>query len=259
MANIHFSFSDSLQAAVSSCLCCFQSSDPERDPAQDNDSSRNALISTMPPPRARPDELEGLLADSDSADAETLSLHSNLGDERRRRKRRRPRKGIKLFGFDLFGRPPIHLPESDDEDYGHGRRTRTISSSTLDSDAAPLDASVLDEASVARLAAATAAAEEEQRRAKEERRRLRRERKELKRMALAMAMGMHASADQGEFEGFPVSVSLLYLLWILSWRTVPRGRPTSTTIPFILWSWFRHGLRLDVGNELAVRGGVRCF
>lgn len=79
-----------------------------------------------------------------------------------------------------------------------------MSTSTLDSDAAPLDVAVLDEQAVTRLAAATAAAEEEQRKAKEERRRLRRERKELKRMALTMAMSMHQQHGDGEFEGFPV-------------------------------------------------------
>jgi len=211
MSNLHFSWSDSLQAALSSCLFCFGSSETDGEPyghdhVHDIPRSRNnGLLNVVPPPRARPDELEGLLADSDSGDAETMSLHSNIGDDRRRRKRRRPRKGIRVFGYNLFGRPPIHLPESDDEEEGHsGRRARTISSSTLDSDAAPLDPSVLDGVSVARLAAATAAAEEEQRRAKEERRRLRRERKELKRMAMAMAMGMQPGGEQG-FEGFPGS------------------------------------------------------
>ncbi|KAI0945124.1 hypothetical protein AcV7_001747 [Taiwanofungus camphoratus] len=205
-----FSWSDSLQAVFASCLYCLQSpTDADRD-HNDNQGTlrpRNGLNYTIPPPRARPDELEGLLADADSTDAETLSLHSNLGDERRRRKRRHPRKGIRLFGWDLFGRPPIHLAESDEEGDGQGRserRSRTISSSTLDSDAAPLDASTIEHLSAARLAEATAAAEEERRRAKEERHRLRRERKELKRMAAAMAMGMHRYGEE-EFEGFPGS------------------------------------------------------
>lgn len=210
MANLHFSWSDSIHAALSSCLPCLQSSDDHHDNDQQEQfgaRQRNGLSFVVPPPRARPDELEGLLADSDSPDAETLSLHSNIGDERRRKKRRKPRKGITLFGYNLFGKPPIHLPDSDDEDTASSRRSRTISTSTLDSDAAPLDASVLDEQAVARLAAATAAAEEEQRKAKEERRRLRRERRELKRMALAMAMNMHQQHGEGEFEGFPVRLS----------------------------------------------------
>ncbi|KAH9830087.1 uncharacterized protein C8Q71DRAFT_787178 [Rhodofomes roseus] len=209
MANLHFSWSDSIQAAFSSCLFCFRSPDDHHDHDHEQEQEhygarqRNGLNFVVPPPRARPDELEGLLAGSDSPDAETLSLHSNIGDERRRKKRRKPRKGVTLFGYSLFGRPPIHL-DSDDEEGGSSRRSRTISTSTLDSDAAPLDASALDEQAIARLAAATAAAEEEQRKAKEERRRLRRERKELKRMALAMAMGIQQHGEE-EFEGFPGS------------------------------------------------------
>ncbi|KZT66620.1 hypothetical protein DAEQUDRAFT_752052 [Daedalea quercina L-15889] len=213
MANLHFSWLDSIQAVFSSCLPCLKHSDDRHDYDHENDHQQqqygarrqNGLHFVVPPPRARPDELEGLLAGSDSPDAETLSLHSNIGDERRRKKRRKPRKGITLFGYNLFGRSPIHL-DSDDEETGPSRRSRTISSSTLDSDAAPLDASALDEQAIARLAVATAAAEEEQRKAKEERRRLKRERKELKRMALAMAMGMQQQEHgDGGFEGFPGS------------------------------------------------------
>ncbi|CCM01341.1 uncharacterized protein FIBRA_03391 [Fibroporia radiculosa] len=227
MTTLQFSWADGLRAALSSCLYCFPSSDRDDHPHE-------------PLPRARPDELEGLLADSDSGDAETLSLHSNLGDERRRKKRKRTPKGIRVFGYDLFGRQPIHLPESDDEGGGHSRsgtRARTISSSsTLDSDAAPLDASALDEASVARLAAATAAAEEEQRKAKEERRRLRRERKELKRMALAMAMGLQPGQEQG-FEGFPVSTR----------HAVPQAICSSTT-PQGSGQHASHGHHASIGS-----------
>jgi hypothetical protein len=117
-------------------------------------------------------DLEDLLADSGSAttaDAETLSLHSNSGPPRR--KRARFTKHIRLFGWDLFGRrQPIRLPDDDEEEGGVGgggeggreepveqrkkkRRSRrgghrrpspvTISSSTLDSDAAPLDSAAI--------------------------------------------------------------------------------------------------------------------
>ena len=88
-------------------------------------------------------------------------------------------------------------------------RGRTISTSTLDSDAAPLDPDTIDALSAARAAEAAAreaeaaAAAEEERRAKEERRRRRRERKELKRLAMARALDAQAGAD-GEFEGFQV-------------------------------------------------------
>lgn len=195
-----FSWADGVKATFSSCLVCFPSSTADSDDehlANTRRSHHPGLIDAIPPPRARPDELEGLLADAD--DADTISLHSNVG-ERRRERRRRPRKGITLFGYDLFGRPPIHLSDSEDEhDARDGRRDRTISSSTLDSDAAPLDPSAIDELSAARLAAATAAAEDERRRAKEERRALRRERKELKRVAMEMGLSLQKGE---EFEGF---------------------------------------------------------
>ncbi|KAI0777801.1 hypothetical protein BD413DRAFT_610099 [Trametes elegans] len=220
----HFSWSDTFQAALSSCLPCLKSADGPSD-AEDNQTPRPRPGHTLsgalthgiiPPPRARPDELEGLLADA-SDDAETLSLHSNPGRNRRRRgaKDRRKKtkraagapKHIRVFGFDLFGRAPaIQLPPSDDEGEGpnadgESRRPRTISTDTLDSDAAPLDADAIQALSAARHAEAVAR-EEEERRRKEERRRVRRERRELKRAAMAHALALqHANGDE-EFEGF---------------------------------------------------------
>ncbi|OCH84779.1 hypothetical protein OBBRIDRAFT_821763 [Obba rivulosa] len=209
-----FSWSDGLQAALASCLPCLQSRLNDEHDADYPDApqhGRTALHHTAPPPRARPDELEGLLADAD--DAETLSLHSNLGDDRRRRRRRAPRRGVRFFGFDLFGRPPIHLPESDDEDEDADRRrahrSRTVStSSTLDSDAAPLDPAAIAQLSAAQLVAAAAKVEEERRKAKEERRKLRRERRELKKARLAMAMDLHQGDEH--FEGFQGSGAVPY-------------------------------------------------
>ncbi|EPQ53873.1 hypothetical protein GLOTRDRAFT_94902 [Gloeophyllum trabeum ATCC 11539] len=188
----HFSWSDGIRAVLSPCLPCFRPSSP---PA-DNEH------------RVRP-ELEGLLADIETdTEAETVSLHSNLGDRnRRKKKKRRNNKSISIFGYDLFGRPPIQLPESDDELEGGGRRrTRsgqlTVSSSTtLDSDAAPLDPATIDQLPNMQL---RAAAEAEQRRQKEEKRARRRERKEMKKLAAALAL---ESAEGGDFEGFPGSGS----------------------------------------------------
>ena len=212
MATMHFSWTDSFQAAVSSCLPCLKSSDPASD-SEDGQASRPrnpAFAHAIPPPRARPDELEGLLADA-SDDADALSLHTNPGERRTRKKRRKQPKHIRVFGYDLFGRPPaIQLPESDGEDdagalsarRGAGDRARKISTSTLDSDAAPLDASTIEELSAARHAEALAR-EEEERREKEERRRKRKERKELKRAAMARALELQANGKQ-DFEGFQV-------------------------------------------------------
>lgn len=192
-----FSWSDSFQAVFGSCISCLG-----RPPRLDSNSEQNSN-DRGGPIRARSDELEGLLAESD--DAETLSLHSNLGDRDRSRKKRRQRKGIRLFGYDLFGRPPIHLPDDDEgvDDSGRRRdrleRSRTISTSTLDSDAAPLDSSTIEELSAAQIAERVTR-EDEERRAKEERRQRRRERKELKRAVLVLSM-----SGEGEFEGFPGS------------------------------------------------------
>ena len=193
-----FSWTDNLRAAFAPCLACLQPQ--QRDDEDDERQQYNHHHTARGPdyvPRARADELEGLLQDTD--DAETLSLHSNIGrDDSRRRKRRRPRKGIKLFGFDLFGKPPIQLPDDDDDDL-RAPRSRTISSSTMDSDAAPLDPSTIEQLSAAR-AAEGAAQREAERLAKEERRRRRREKKAAREAALALAL----DRSQDEFEGFPV-------------------------------------------------------
>ena len=209
-----FSWFDSLRALTAPCLDCLHSSKKERN------------------------DLEDLLADSGSAsattaDAETLSLHSNPSSSPRR-KRARFTKHIRLFGWDLFGRrQPIRLPDDDEDDEegsggegegegggegegqaqteqqrrkkkkrrghrGSHRRpsTVTISSSTLDSDAAPLDSAAI-------ISHATNYAEEEVKRA--ERRERRRQRREMKRAA-ALALEQ-AVMDGDEFEGFQGSGS----------------------------------------------------
>lgn len=207
-----FSWSDNLRAALAPCLACFHTRQDNDDEEQGQYNHHHATSNRGPDyvPRARADELEGLLADSD--DAETLSLHSNIGrDDNRRRKRRRPRKGIRLFGFDLFGKPPIHLPEDDEVD-ARRARSRTISASTLDSDAAPLDPSMIDQLSATRLAEGEAQREAE-RLAKEERRRRRKEKKAARQAALALAL----EGNQDEFEGFPVrSFSFMSVLLSLT-------------------------------------------
>lgn len=193
-----FSWTDNLRAAFAPCLACLQ---PRRNDEDDERQQHNHHYNSRGPdyvPRAREDELEGLLQDTD--DAETLSLHSNIGrDDGRKRKRRRPRKGIRLFGFDLFGKPPIHLPDDDGDSDRRGPRSRTVSASTLDSDAAPLDPSTIEQLSEAR-AAEAAVQRETERLAKEERRRRRREKKAAREATLALAL----DRSQDDFEGFPV-------------------------------------------------------
>jgi len=188
-----FSWSDSVKAAFSPCLSCLNFA--SRSHHNERPSSQNS---------SRPD-LDRLLQDVDTdTEAETLSLHSNIGGSRRKKKRRGSPKNITLFGYNLFGKPPIRLDGDDDLPVG-GRGSsniikKSMSTSTLDSDAAPLDPSTIAQLSAAR-PPSPGAGEEELRR-KEERRRRRRERKERKE-ALERAMGQ---ADS-EFEGFPGSGS----------------------------------------------------
>lgn len=192
-----FSWSDSVKAAFTPCLSCLNLVSQTHH--NDQHSSQNS---------SRPD-LDRLLQDVDTdTEVETLSLHSNIGDSRRKRKKRRgPSKNITLFGYNLFGKPPIRLEGDDDlaavtTSPAGGRRSantvkKSISTSTLDSDAAPLDPSTIAELSAAQSPSPGPSDEELKR--KEERRK-RRERKERKE-ALARAMGQ---AD-AEFEGFPGS------------------------------------------------------
>jgi hypothetical protein len=212
----HFSWSDSLQAAFSSCLPCLRTRYSDTDSLAQNDDNSFGN-GTRGVRRARPNELEGLLADTGDTDAEaeTLSLHSNIGNGEQRRKRTRGLKRITVFGWNLFGRPPIQLPDDDEEDEllrrRRGRRkpvTLSSSNSTLDSDAALLDPAAIEnlQISSAQLDERAAAAEAEDRRLKEERRQLRRERKELQKMAKALTLAAESGPrPEDEFEGFPGS------------------------------------------------------
>ena len=75
MSHMQFSWSDSLNAAFSSCLPCLRPAVALDDSASDSEQqqahaqrARGPFAHAVPPPRARPDELEGLLADVDAAD-----------------------------------------------------------------------------------------------------------------------------------------------------------------------------------------------
>ncbi|KAF9237761.1 hypothetical protein BU15DRAFT_75752 [Melanogaster broomeanus] len=92
--------------------------------------------------RSSSNDLEHLLRDTDT---DALSLHSNLGaSNRRARQRRRPESSLTIFEYTLFGRPPIYLSDDEDSVGGGTRALATASSSTLDSDVAPLDASTIE-------------------------------------------------------------------------------------------------------------------
>ena len=173
-----FSWTDVTQIALGSCMTCLRpisSSDSLHTNRRPNSTSSgeerpepyNPVIPQHP--AHRPDKLPSLLADS---------LHSNPGRGRRGGGKRKSKLGangkprrIALFGFDLFGRPPIQLPDDDAEDdedeallfrrhrhrSGSGSTpTTTLTTQTFDSDAAPLDISTIQEISVSK---ATEAAE----------------------------------------------------------------------------------------------------
>ena len=237
-----FSWTDTAQIALGSCMPCLRpvsSSDSlntnRRHTSTSSTDERpepyNPAVNRIP--RARPDELQGLLAGS--SDGETLSLRSNPGGGRRRGGKRKSKSGangkprrITLFGFDLFGRPPIQLPDDDIDDAPLFRRhrsgsgstpTTTLTTQTFDSDAAPLDISTIQEISVSK---ATEAAEAEVKRLKEkeERRQRRKAGKEKRRLVEAGVVG-----DGEESEGFQGSGGLA----LLKRSSGAGGRTTATS------------------------------
>ena len=219
-----FSWSDTVQIAFGSCRPCLKNppSSEEEEP-----QNQNPAINRIP--RARPDELQGLLADPDTdVEAERMSLHSNPRRQRDRNKKKRRakqndgnRRRITLLGYDLFGHaapPPIQLPnDADDALYPDSEvrkrgisRTKSVATahstaSMLVSDAAPLDSAAIaamsSPSAVEAAAQAAAEAEAQRLKEKEERRKRRREKKELKRVAEALAR-QGVVGDGEDFEGF---------------------------------------------------------
>jgi hypothetical protein len=146
-----FSWSDTARAAFAYCLPYLPSSERRGTDNDDDDNDGRQ--------GSRRDELESLLQSAEHSDAEmdvdALSLHSRLGQHHdvrrtsRRKKRARKKGSIMLCGFDLFGRPLRIATGADEDDDNEnitsdgehdrvGERISRISSSTLDSDAAPL-------------------------------------------------------------------------------------------------------------------------
>ncbi|KAN0085649.1 hypothetical protein V8E55_006783 [Tylopilus felleus] len=207
-----FSCTDNVRAAFASCLPCFiaSHSEPRLNPPS---NAANTSLSDPLRPSSSSNDLEHLLRDSDS---DGISLHSNLGAaaHRRSKHRRRPKYSLTLFGYTLFGRSPIHLSDDDDDDPLRvgGRRARALvtnSSSTLDSDAAPLDASTIERlTSPDHFAALAAQRESERRRLEEEEeahrkaeRRARRQERKARERAAAL-MSLTGASSHPDFEGF---------------------------------------------------------
>lgn len=231
-----FSLVDQLRA----CIPC------ARKPDVDSDDDLEAHRSGRP-------ELDHLLFDSEheatDPEADAMSLHSTIGlSSRQRRKSSKKRasgKSIRIFGYDLFGRPQPpepSPPQSEDESsalvpppFPNGAaRPRTISGNSVDHDAAPiqdqtiatLSASQITPTGLSKWAAPLTdeqiAKEEDEQREKEERRArraARRLRKQQQREAeveaaadLAAGFGVPTGgrpADEPEFEGFPGGTATL--------------------------------------------------
>jgi len=210
-----FSWADSIKATLGTCLPCIK-------PNADSDDEGAQARRSNGPISAR-EELERLLDEpmTDHEDVETMSLHSNVGNRSRRHHKKKAkngvRKSVRVFGIDLFGRRPIPLPEDGDDNeinqnMVRAQRTRAISTSTLDSDAAPLaDEAITNFTARAQerwaplqtdeqLAAEEA--EERERAEQQLRKERRKERKEMKRLAEAGAL---ESGTNSGFEGFPGS------------------------------------------------------
>ena len=244
-----FSWSDTVKIAFISCLPCLKPNSDQH--SEHEDQLHDPTVNRIP--RARPDELQGLLADVDTdVDAETLSLHSNPGRTKRNMKKKRTKRQdnsrrITFFGYNLFGRP-IQLPDEDDALLrGNGNMTPTTahSTSTFDSDAAPLDSDAIAALSTSNIttAAQTSADIEAQRlKEKEERRQRRREKNRLKRLGESMiAQGIIGDGDV--FEGFQGSGAFM----------APQLRTDHSRIPSATFP------ASDSGSGSALSGSVQEF
>jgi hypothetical protein len=221
-----FNWADSIRATLGHCLPCVKpNGDSDDEQEQNRATARRGQIGTAREELER--LLDGPMTDNDE-DVETMSLHSNVGRvgknkrAKRQKKKRNAnnapvRKSVRVFGIDLFGRRPIALEETDDEGGvdengpAGSRRPRTISTSTLDSDAAPLgDDAITDFTARAHQRWAPTQTDEElraeeaterERIEKEMRKEQRKERKQIKRLAEQGAF----TDGNAEFEGFPGS------------------------------------------------------
>ena len=205
-----FSLMDQLRA----CLPCFHTS------TRDDEERQSGAP-----------ELDGLLFNSEydqtDTEADQMSLHSSVGVARlsrakkpRRQKRSAMPKTIRLFGYDLFGRPrtsllsPTHS-EDDASTHEPHRRIRTISGSSLDPDATPVPDSTITNLSrgvnmwTPPLTDEQITREESEQREREERsarkaaRRLRRQQRAEVVTEARAGLNVDPRVEETNFEGFP--------------------------------------------------------
>ncbi|KAJ7446620.1 hypothetical protein FB451DRAFT_1567827 [Mycena latifolia] len=183
------SWNDTLRASLAACLPCLARPTADSDDTENDDRVPGPGEASYAIRRARADELEGLLADADdgdaAADADAISLHSHLGPRGRRRAPPRTPRHIALWGFNLFGSGRgrgVQLPADGDGAADPLHRTGPAGTGTADplqrsgSARSAEDAQPLDDADI-------------------ERRARRRARKEMRRLAKAVAQQDADAAD----------------------------------------------------------------
>ncbi|KAF8177711.1 hypothetical protein K438DRAFT_1845065 [Mycena galopus ATCC 62051] len=222
------SWNDTLRATLGSCLPCLPCG-PSRanttsngsGDSEDEYSNNNGVRGIR---RARSDELEGLLVDSNSADegwrdddaaadADAISLHSHLGP---RGASAHPHGRVALEGGDDALHPSAPTPPAGEAGVPKRNKRRGSGRSTDDLlaraalDAGPTQLKDVTSADVARRARTGSSASQGVSEGGEtdlERRARRKARKEMRRLAAALAEAPH-TPDSGEFEGFPGSGDL---------------------------------------------------
>ncbi|KAJ7049831.1 hypothetical protein C8F01DRAFT_723521 [Mycena amicta] len=135
------SWTDTLRAAVASscsCLPCLRT--PPTDDDEQDEQDPLTPQGSFAARRARADELEGLLADHDhehddtAADADAISLHSHLGRRGRRRVPPSTPRHISLWGWNLFGTGKgkgVKLAEEGADPLHRGSASRSRSTTDL--------------------------------------------------------------------------------------------------------------------------------
>ncbi|KAJ7246870.1 hypothetical protein B0H12DRAFT_1125600 [Mycena haematopus] len=221
------SWSDTFRATLGSCLPCLTCGASRSNPAHtgsgDSDDEYSNSNGVRGVRRARPDELEGLLVDSNSADegwrdddaaadADAMSLHSHLGPRGRRRAPPRTPRHISFWGYNLFGSGRVALDGGDEALHAPAPGKRSKPRRSTDDllaraalEPAPTQLRDVTSADVARRArAGSTASQSEAGEPDLERRARRKARKEMRRLAAALAEAPR-TPESGEFEGFPGS------------------------------------------------------
>ncbi|KAJ7754278.1 hypothetical protein B0H14DRAFT_3166498 [Mycena olivaceomarginata] len=230
------SWNDTFRATLGACVPCLTcGSNAAANASGDSDDEYSNTNGVRGVRRARADELEGLLADAHSsnsgnsgddgwrdrdddaaADADAISLHSHLGPRGRKRAPPRTPKHMSLWGFNVFGRARgVALEGGDDALHARphplasgpaagnaaaaGKRTKRRGAQHSTDDLLARAALDAGPTQLKDGHADTPVESDHERRAR------RKARKEMRRLAAALAEAPHTPT---EFEGFPGSGEL---------------------------------------------------